>query len=44
MYKLSSTWGSEPGGATGIHFQVLFNDVMKADVTLPGTGRTRDAI
>jgi hypothetical protein len=38
MYKLSSVWGSEPGGATGIHFQVLFNDVMKADVTLPGTG------
>ncbi len=38
MYKLSSVWGSEPGGATGIHFQILFNDVMKADVTLPGTG------
>jgi hypothetical protein len=38
MYKLSSVWGSEPGGAAGIHFQILFNDVMKADVTLPGTG------
>jgi MYXO-CTERM domain-containing protein len=38
MYKLSSTWGSEPGGAGGIHFQILMNDVMKADVMLTGTG------
>jgi hypothetical protein len=37
-YRLSSTWASEPGGAGAIHFQVLMNDVMKADVTLDGTG------
>ena len=38
MYKVSSTWGSEPSGADAIKFQILFNDVMKADVQLPGTG------
>lgn len=37
-YKLSSTWASEPGGADGIKFQVSFNDVLKANVTLAGTG------
>lgn len=37
-YQLSSTWASEPGGAGGIHFQILFNDALKADVTLTGTG------
>ena len=38
MYKLSSVWASDPGGAGAIHFQILFNDVMKADVSLTGTG------
>ena len=38
MYKVSSTWGSEPGGADAIQFQISFNDVVKADVKLPGTG------
>jgi hypothetical protein len=38
MYKLSSTWGSEPGGADAIKFQISFNDMVKADVKLPGTG------
>ncbi|HXK16870.1 MAG TPA: hypothetical protein VNG33_03615, partial [Polyangiaceae bacterium] len=38
MYQLSSTWASEPGGADQIKFQILFNDVLKADVKLPGTG------
>jgi MYXO-CTERM domain-containing protein len=37
-YLLSSTWASEGGGADGIKFQVLFNDVEKANVTLAGTG------
>lgn len=37
-YKLSSTWGSEPSGADAIKFQISFNDVLKADVKLPGTG------
>jgi hypothetical protein len=37
-YKLSSTWGSEPSGADAIQFQISFNDVLKADVQLPGTG------
>jgi hypothetical protein len=37
-YKLSSTWASEPGGADAIKFQILFNDALKADVKLPGTG------
>ncbi|HTM45142.1 MAG TPA: hypothetical protein VL137_09325, partial [Polyangiaceae bacterium] len=37
-YVLSSTWGSEPSGAGAIHFQILMNDVMKADVSLDGTG------
>ncbi len=38
MYKLSSTWGSEPSGADAIKFQISFNDMLKADVELPGTG------
>jgi hypothetical protein len=38
MYKLSSTWASDPGGADAIKFQILFNDALKADVSLPGTG------
>jgi hypothetical protein len=37
-YQLSSTWASEPSGADAIHFQLSFNDAMKADVKLPGTG------
>jgi MYXO-CTERM domain-containing protein len=37
-YLLSSTWASEGGGDGGVAFQVLFNDVEKADVSLPGTG------
>lgn len=37
-YKLSSVWASEPGGADAIKFQVSFNDVLKADVKLAGTG------
>lgn len=38
MYTVSSTWASEPGGADGIKMQISFNDVVKADVSLPGTG------
>jgi hypothetical protein len=38
MYKVSSTWGCEPAGADAIKFQISFNDVVKADVKLPGTG------
>jgi hypothetical protein len=38
MYKVSSTWASEPGGAGGMKFQISFNDVVKADVSLTGTG------
>jgi MYXO-CTERM domain-containing protein len=37
-YKVSSVWASDPGGAGGIKFQMLFNDTMKADVSLTGTG------
>lgn len=37
-YKVSSTWASEPGGADGIKVQLSFNDVLKADAKLPGTG------
>jgi hypothetical protein len=37
-YKLSSSFASEPGGADGIKVQVSFNDVLKADATLAGTG------
>lgn len=37
-YLLSSTWASEGGGDGGVAFQLLFNDVEKADVSLPGTG------
>jgi hypothetical protein len=37
-YKVSSTWASEPGGAGGIKMQILFNDKVKADVSLQGTG------
>ncbi|HVJ17579.1 MAG TPA: hypothetical protein VM686_19280 [Polyangiaceae bacterium] len=37
-YKLSSSFASEPGGADGIKVQVSFNDVVKADATLAGTG------
>ncbi|HVY28826.1 MAG TPA: carbohydrate-binding protein [Polyangiaceae bacterium] len=37
-YHLSSVWASEPGGADAIKFQISFNDVLKADVKLPGTG------
>jgi MYXO-CTERM domain-containing protein len=37
-YKLSSTWASDPGGAGGIKMQILFNDQVKADVSLTGTG------
>jgi len=37
-YLLSATWASEGGGDGGVAFQVLFNDVLKADVSLPGTG------
>lgn len=38
MYTLSSTWASDPAGPDQIKFQILFNDVLKADVKLPGTG------
>lgn len=37
-YHLSSVWASEPGGVDAIKFQISFNDVLKADVKLPGTG------
>ena len=37
-YKVSSTWASEPGGADGIKVQLSFNDALKADAKLPGTG------
>jgi len=37
-YKVSSTWASEPGGADGIKVQLSFNDMLKADAKLPGTG------
>jgi hypothetical protein len=37
-YKISSTWASDPGGAGGIKMQILFNDKVKADVSLTGTG------
>jgi MYXO-CTERM domain-containing protein len=37
-YKISSTWASDPAGAGGIKMQILFNDKVKADVSLTGTG------
>jgi len=37
-YKVSSIWASDPAGAGGIKFQMLFNDKVKADVSLTGTG------